>query len=366
MKGGLARALDALWGRGEFSVTVPSMDGALRPNNRLDLAPVVAEADGVDDLAVAGGKLYFSQGDKLMALDRRGDPPRLVETFPSVISALAASADGRLAIGLDDGGVVIRGTPEGAGGDSVQLPSATASPTALSFTADGSLLVCIGSMVNRASDWKRDLMMLGSSGAVWRIPKNGGTTHVLGEGMAFPIGATEDPGGAVIVSEAWKHRLVRKSGNGAWEPLLIDIPGYPSRIKAAAGGAYWLCIFAPRGQMIEFVLREKGYRERMIATVPQDFWMAPTLRAGRSFKEPLQGGGVKHLGIHKPWGPTRSYGLVVRLDAQFQPVASWHSRSDGTRHGISSAADWNGDAIVASKGNGIVVALDQSANGVLP
>jgi len=363
MKKGLARAWDALWGRGEYSVTVPSMDGALRPNTRLDEASIVIEAADVDDLAIVGERLYFSQGARLMVLDGRGGTPRLVETFPSAISALAAAADGRLAIGFDDGGVVIRKRPEDAVGTTVALPVATASPTALTFAADGSLLVCVGSLRNRASQWKRDLMMLGSSGAVWRVPASGGKTEVLGQGMSFPIGATMDGNGDVIVSEAWKHRLVRLSRTGGWEPVLTDIPGYPGRIKAAAGLGHWLCIFAPRGQMIEFILREKGFRERMLANVPEEFWMAPTLRAGLSFKEPLQGGGVKHLGIHKPWGPTRSYGLVVRLDTHFQPVSSWHSRSDGTRHGITSALDWNGEPVIASKGNGVIVALDKTAEG---
>jgi hypothetical protein len=363
MRTGLARAWDALWGRGEYSVTVPSMDGALRPNTRLDEASTVVEAAGVDDLAIIGRRLYFSQGDRLMALDQRGDAPRLVEVFPSPISALAASTDGRLAIGFDAGGVVIRKTPEDKDGAVVALPADKASPTALAFAADGSLLICIGSLQNRASEWKRDLMMLGSTGAVWRVPSSGGKTEILGQRMSFPIGATMDANGEIIVSEAWKHRLVRRSRAGAWEPVLTDIPGYPGRIKAAAGSGYWLCIFAPRGQMIEFILREKGFRERMISNVPEEFWMAPTLRAGLSFKEPLQGGGVKHLGIHKPWGPTRSYGLVVKLDAHFQPVSSWHSRSDGTRHGITSALDWNGEAVVASKGNGVIVALEKPADG---
>ena len=40
---------------------------------------------------------------------------------------------------------------------------------------------------------------------------------------------------------------------------------------------------------------------------------------GESFYEILQGGGVKHLGILKPWSPTRSFGLLARLDRRFSP-----------------------------------------------
>ena len=39
--------------------------------------------------------------------------------------------------------------------------------------------------------------------------------------------------------------------------------------------------------MVEFVLREKDYRERMMREVHDDYWMAPTLRGGKSSPEDL-------------------------------------------------------------------------------
>ena len=41
---GIAKALDRWFGRGEASITTPPMDGAFRPNDLLDAAPVVLEA----------------------------------------------------------------------------------------------------------------------------------------------------------------------------------------------------------------------------------------------------------------------------------------------------------------------------------
>ena len=38
MIGGFASAFDSLFGRGEAAVTVPPLDGALRPNRALDEA----------------------------------------------------------------------------------------------------------------------------------------------------------------------------------------------------------------------------------------------------------------------------------------------------------------------------------------
>ncbi len=110
--------------------------------------------------------------------------------------------------------------------------------------------------------------------------------------------------------------------------------------------------------MIEFVLRERDYCERMMREVDEAFWMAPTLSSGHSFEEPLQGGAVKHLGIHKPWAPTRSYGLLVQLDPACTPVASAHSRADGKRHGITSAIGVGGRIFAVSRGSGEVLELD--------
>jgi hypothetical protein len=86
--------------------------------------------------------------------------------------------------------------------------------------------------------------------------------------------------------------------------------------------------------------------------------VAPSLHPSSTFLEPLQGGAQKHLGMLKPWAPTRSYGLVVRLDAAFRPVASWHSRADGTRHGVFTCLPDGETVLAASKGGNGIVALE--------
>ena len=127
--------------------------------------------------------------------------------------------------------------------------------------------------------------------------------------------------------------------------------------RAADGGA-WLALFAPRRQLTEFILREPTYRQRMMAEIAPDYWVGPTLAPMASFLEPLQGGTLKKLAAIKPWAPSRSYGLVVRLDAQWQPVASYHSRADGSRHGVTSALERQGRLYAASRGANAVVAVD--------
>lgn len=355
MSGMLRNAWDALWGRGEYSVTVPPMDGALRPNAALDEAETLLSADGIDNLAVHGGRLYYTQGKSLLVLDAIGAAPRPVAEFGSEISALAIADSGKTAVGLDEGELLVANSPEEAGKGAAQSFNKPANVTALAFSPKGELYVCLGSSQHRPSEWKRDLMMRNASGSVWRIAA--GAPEMIGDNLAFPNGIGFFADGSPVIVEAWKNRLLKRGGDARWQSLLIDLPGYPGRIAPAADGGLWLAVFAPRSQMIEFVLREKLYRERMVERIDEQFWMAPSLRGGKSFKEPLQGGGVKHLGIHKPWGPTRSYGLVVKLDARGLPVLSQHSRSDGHRHGITSVLEWNGRTVAASKGDGVMISL---------
>jgi hypothetical protein len=96
----------------------------------------------------------------------------------------------------------------------------------------------------------------------------------------------------------------------------------------------------------------------MMREMERAHWIAPALASGASFLEPLQSGGVKTMGIHKPWSPSRSYGLVVRLDPALQPVASYHSRANGRRHGITSVIEAGGQVLAASQGGNAILALD--------
>ena len=79
--------------------------------------------------------------------------------------------------------------------------------------------------------------------------------------------------------------------------------------------------------------------------------IAPSLRATGSYLEPLQGGGIKKLGIVKPWAPPRSYGLVVRIDSSGDIVESLHSRVGGSCHGVTAARPAGGRLYIVSKGH---------------
>ena len=223
--------------------------------------------------------------------------------------------------------------------------------------ADGALLVANGSATNGPADWKRDLMEKNASGSVWRLEPASGAFTQLAANLAYPYGLLED-GGSVVVSESWRCALTRISPGGAaatrrcWKTF----PPIPAGCRATRDNAIWLALFAPRSQLVEFVLSEDRYRRRMIDEIDADYWVAPCLRAGRSPLEPTQQGGVKQLGVLKPWSPTRSYGLVARLDGAYRPTASFHSRANGRRHGVTVAWRSRDALFFTAKGDGIVAA----------
>jgi hypothetical protein len=191
---------------------------------------------------------------------------------------------------------------------------------------------------------------------VWKRPAGAAAFERVADGLAFPYGLLPVEGG-VVVSESWRHRLLR-IGTGAPAELLAKLPGYPARLSPAPGGGAWLCLFAPRNRLIEFVLQEEHYRLDMLATVPPSYWIAPAFSSGRSFLEPLQCGGIRTMGVHKPWSPSRSYGLAVRLDEKMRPLFSLHSRANGTRHGVCSVVEEAGRLWVASRGGDCVLDID--------
>lgn len=357
MIGAIRNMFESWRGGGAHSVTVPPMDGALSPNQVIEQSPVALEIAAPDNLVSDGTRCLFSSGREVLSLAGGGANAGTVASFDSPISALAAHPSGMLAAGLDDGRLVVRGgrhdgkTVTKVGGRDARCP------TALAFVDANTLLMALGSQQNPASRWKRDLMQKNASGSVWRISLDGGEAVCMADGLAFPYGLLPLPDGSVIVSESWRHQLVRVAAGRSPTVELGDIAGYPARIAPAAGGGAWLAVFAPRSQLIEFVLKEDDFRSSMMAEVPDEVWIAPSMAAPQTFLEPLQGGGLKHLGIVKPWAPTRSYGLVLRLDETFQPVFSMHSRADGRRHGVTSCVETGGRLLAASKGGDVIVSL---------
>jgi hypothetical protein len=346
----LRKAVDSWFGRGEASITIPPMDGAFRPNDLLDLAPSNLEAPAPDCLAVTSHGVIVSSDRSLLSVDKPGGAE--IASFDAPISALTGLPDGGAAVGLSDGRIVFVGG-ERSGATLAKNPEA-ACITALAPASDGALLVANGSATNGPAAWKRDLMEKNASGSVWRIDRQGRASCLAGD-LAYPYGLLEDAG-SIVVSESWRCALTRifYGADGRKKPVLENLPAYPSRLSRADDKSLWLALFAPRSQLVEFVLSENGYRGRMIREIDVDYWVAPCLRSGATPLEPTQQGGVRQLGVLKPWSPSRSYGLVARLDPTFRLIASLHSRANGRRHGVTSCLMVDKRLFFAAKGDGIV------------
>jgi hypothetical protein len=349
----------------EDGAAVPMMDGPLKPNTALDEAPIVLHAPEIDNLTAAQDGLLASQGPSLLTLTPRGDAlvSERRQAFEATIACLASDKQGAVAVGVDGVGIrILGGAHDGAAITDLDGGAILQSPTAVVFADPNTLLVANGAADARVADWKRDLMNRRASGSVWRVALGGGKIQLtlLARNLAFPNGIAVGKDGAVLVSEAWRHRVVTIDAARVEAPrvVLSDLPAYPSRIAPAEGGGYWLALFAPRNQLVEFVLREEVYRRRMVETIDPAYWIAPALSSGASFLEPIQGGARKKLNMLKPWSPSWSYGLVVRCDGAMRPLASFHSRADGSIHGVTSLVEAGGHLLVGAKGSGVVVALD--------
>ena len=341
-------------GRGDATITVPSFDGALKPNQKLEAAETLLTCEAPEDLVTDGSNLFIADGPRLTRL--RNGTATDVRSFERPISALCALPGGGLAVAL--GGREVRIYPN----PSAEQPSVTFADAAfnavnaLALADDTTIIATDGSMTCGVDDWARDLLELNRSGRVYRLDPRSKSVTRLAQGLGYAFGACAH-GNAMLVSESWRHRLVLVTSGAAPKIALAHLPVYPSRLSKASGGGYWLTAFTARTQLVEFVLREPGYRRRMMAEIAPEHWVAPRLRSGRSFKEPMQGAHIKTMGVIKPWAPPRSYGLVIRLDVNGQPLYSLHSRVDGSNHGVVAAIEMGGDLLLIAKGPGRVLKL---------
>ena len=338
---------DRVLGRGEAAITVPPFDGALKPNQLLEEAVVVAELDAPEDLATDGRSLFVSDGSRLLRLD--GSQLHEAERLDSTITALACLADGGFAIALEGKEVRIRGGED----DGKRWQEAAGQPfcaiNALAVTPKGKLIATDGSTRHPYNEWCHDLMGLGRTGRLLEIDPASGAASVIAMGLAMLSGLVA-PATKSGCARAGAIDWSRYGGSGSGS-VLDRLPGYPSRIAPAADGGFWFSVFAARTQLVEFVLRETAYRKRMMAEVEPQYWIAPTLSSGRTFLEPMQGAHIKTMGILKPWAPPRSYGLVIRLSSEGLPRYSFHSRVDGKNHGVVAAVECGGSLFVLAKGS---------------
>ncbi|HEY3471711.1 MAG TPA: SMP-30/gluconolactonase/LRE family protein [Amycolatopsis sp.] len=341
---------------------VPPLDGGLTPNDALDASRTAVGITAPEDVCPDdSGGLLVSTGRQVV---RRSGPEfsrsEVVADLPGLAGALARTGDGDVLvcvagiglvrIGRDGTTSVVADTDE----DGVPIHC----PTDLAVARDGEVYLTDGSVRHHGPDWVRDLMEQNATGRLLRLDPGAARATVLARGLGYASGvcltADED---ALVVAEAWAHRLSRFPLSGHATPIRENLPGYPGRLNPAPGG-YWLAVFALRTQLVEFVLTQRDYVTEMMRTIEPDYWIRPALRGLDSGLEPLQGGQIRKLGVIKPWAPPRSYGLVARLDEEGYVTGSLHSRGGGRRHGVTSVKQDGERVFVAVHGGDEVLVLE--------
>ena len=340
---------DRFLGRGDATITVPSFDGALKPNQILEKAETIGQFDAPEDLATDGKALYIADGSAVLRLD--GTVTTEVRRFDRTISALCCLPDGGIAAALDGREVQVFATPSASSPRATISDPALNAINALSPGPQGTLIATDGSTARPYRQWVYDLMERGRSGKVLSLDIASGSVRAIASGLSYAFGACA-AGEDVFVSESWRHRLIAIAADGSQRAVLDNLPVYPSRLSPAASGGFWLTAFAARTQLVEFVLRENAYRRRMMTEIDPEYWIAPKLKSGQSFLEPMQGAHIKTMGVVKPWAPPRSYGLVIRLNANGVPLYAVHSRVDGVNHGVVAAVEIDGSLFALAKGPG--------------
>lgn len=361
---GLGTLVRRLFSADDAGISVPAMDGVFKPDNRLEEAERLLALPGIDNLVASPTGLLCSSDKTLLRIDLDGArvSPAAVAEFPAPVTFVASAPGGRLAVGIEGDGLHV-----GQAGTWKRIelaPDMTSCLTAGVFAPDGALFVCVGSRKHSTRHWKRDLMEHGASGGVFAVDPTGGSGRALAQGLAFPNGAAFLGDGRLAISESWRHRVIAIDPKSAARPMamLEDLPAYPCRLSSAAGGGLWIALFAPRRQLFELVLREDDYRREMMATIDPDEWIGPELAGSAKPDQPLSQGSIRQMGVLKPWAPSRSYGLVARCDDKGLLRESWHSRADGSMHGITSICEYGGRVYATSRGSGTLLRLAVPAN----
>lgn len=350
----LIRSIRAILNRNKDQHSIPVMDGNLSPNDALDRCGELSEFDAPpDDIAFdAMGVLHISVGNQVLRWESKAGTWEEVTTLPGPVGGIAFHSDGSLFACVAGEGLARVSGQETDWVRSVGGQSLTCL-TSVVVARDGMVYVTQGSCQTETEDWVVDLMQKNSSGLLISYDANTGDSRVLLRDLAYPAGIAMTPDEQhLIFSESWAHTLTQCDRNGrALEKVVRNFPGYPSRLASDCQGGYWVCLFGARTHLVELVLDDTDFRLSMMEEIDPAYWICPSLRATGSYMEPLQGGGIKKLGVVKAWAPPRSYGLVLRINHEGDIMESLHSRVGGTCHGVTSVQPQADGLYVLSKGH---------------
>ena len=160
----LRDVVDRFLGRGEATITVPSFDGALKPNQILEQAETIGQFAAAEDLATDGRTLYLADGQAIVQLDDAGAAE--IRRFDRSVTAICCMPGGGLAVALDGREVQVFATPSAVSATATLSDPAFSAINALSPGPRGTLVATNGSSVRPWQQWAHDLMDRGRTGTV--------------------------------------------------------------------------------------------------------------------------------------------------------------------------------------------------------
>jgi hypothetical protein len=333
---------------------IPPFEGGLRPNDLLEMAePLLPEGDWApDDVTVTDdSRIWFTSGTGLWRVE--GGKPREIARFDDVAGAIQAQGND-VVVAVEHLGIV-RASGAGVIGEVCTDVQVQKCITDITTVPDG-FVATVGSSSLGGAQWTRALATRDRSGKIIRVA--GGEAHVAATGLAWPSGVARD-GDGVILSLSLDHRIVRRLLSDLSGPDTViesNLPVYPGRIHNA-GETFWVAAPYARNAATEFILEEESLCRDMVQSLQPSEWLVPQLRRENPYREALQSGQLRVMGVIKPWAPPKSYGLAFELSTSRGVTRSFHSRADGVVHGVTGVFARGKVAIATSRGRANLVEL---------
>ncbi len=327
-----------------------TLEGVLGPNNRLDEAMAI-HAEKPEAMSIsAEGHLLFSSGNQIYRLRRWGEAPEDWARFDQPVSALSSNADGLVAVGLQGGAIAVM-DQSGQPVDGWSVPSDLVSVSDCAFLSGDEIAVVDNGYrddqnVLSIAPW--DEVARGRVAVIGRFKE----PRVVARALHCPMGITHDFAGGLILSQLDRASIVDLSGRIRQS----GYPGYLGRIRKTDTGYAMACL-SRRDPLIEFLKTEPVFVSDMKANLDPRYWISPRATPEISHDFPIELGAARLFGDVKPWAPSFSYGLVIELDGNLMPIASAHSRANGSRHAICDVCSWNGDLMAISRASSEILNL---------
>lgn len=337
-----------LFGRKSVPPTM-TLEGVLGPNDRLEAADT-RSAPGARAMAVAAdGALLVNDESRLLRIADWGAEAEAVHQAPASIAALTVAPNGCVALVCEGGSLHVL-TPDFAPTD---WPRETGVklPTDAAFLSDDELLVSDSGVESGEDMLARATWEEEAKGSVVAVSHSG--RRIIAKDLHAPAGLCVSDG-RILVTEMERARI-RDAATGA--VLQSGLPGYAGRLARTPQGFLLSCI-ARRDPLIEFLKSETAFVRDMKATIAPAHWIAPRIDPQFSHDLPIEMGATRLFGEVKAWAPSFSYGLVIALDRDLNPVGSAQSRANGRRHAIAAAVPWGGGTVALSLGTGELLRLE--------